>query len=119
MSDNADFIAELDGKNETMDFILRNTTPEDKRSLPPRFHTYIVLAEDDDGRRQVATIQHSYRPKNAGGSAWQALIDEAAIPGRSPSGSTGVAVYSKTIKQLCEIVRYVITREGEAPSHWR
>lgn len=91
--------------------ILRNTTREEARSLPSRFHTYIILR---DGR-EIGRVKHSYRPKNAGGSAWQALLSETKT---GPSHGM-VSVYSKTLPKLCEIVRYVVTGEGEPPSHWR
>lgn len=71
-----------------------------------RFHSYVALR---DGER-VASIKMAYRPKNAGGSAWQATVKD---------GGRDVTVYSSTLPKLCEIIRYVVTKEGPAPAHWR
>jgi hypothetical protein len=92
--------------------ILRNTTPVENRKLPSRFHSYIAI--DKDKGEKIADITWSYRPKNAGGSAWQAMMPRDDVP-----GCTGVSVYSSTIPKLCEIVRHRYTGEGEAPRHWR
>lgn len=92
-------------------FILRNTTPAENRTLPSSYHTYVAIEVDGDNRQQVATIKKAYRTKNAGGSAWQATV----LANRERE----VVVYSPDLKKLCEIVRYVVTREGNPPSHWR
>lgn len=92
-------------------FILRNTTPVENRGLPSSYHTYVAIEVDGDNRQQVATIKKVYRPKNAGGSAWEANV----LADRERE----VLVYSHDLKKLCEIVRYVVTREGLAPDHWR
>lgn len=92
--------------------VLRNTTPAENRRLPRTFHTYVAF--DRDTRAEVAAIKWSYRPKNAGGSAYQANVCDP----RRGDGQR-VTVYSKDLKKLCEIVRHVYTGEGAAPSHWR
>jgi hypothetical protein len=94
------------------DLVLRNTTPSEKRRLPKSFHSYVAF--NKESRDEIADIKWAYRPKNAGGSAYQARVVD---PGRSDGQR--VSVWSKDLEKLCEIVRYVHTREGEAPRHWR
>lgn len=93
--------------------ILRNTTPVENRTLPPRFHSYIVI--DKDKGEKIGEIKHSYRPKNAGGSAWEAVLQ---LPNANP-GCVGTCYFSSSISKLCEIVRYAYTKEGTPPRHWR
>lgn len=93
--------------------VLRNTTPTDKRRLPRNFHTYVAFNKDT--REQIAEIAWKYRTKNAGGPAYEARV----LDPRAHSSDGRVSVWSKDLKKLCEIVRYVHTREGEPPAHWR
>jgi hypothetical protein len=111
MTDNAEI------KGTSTELILRNTTPAENRSLPRRYHSYVVLRDDgDENRRQIATVKFAYRPKTAGGSSWEAVIADAECAQRSFGD---VVVYSSDLKKLCEIIRYVVTEEGSPPSHWR
>ena len=94
--------------------VLRNTTPTENRRLPKAYHSYIAI--DKDRGESIADIKWTYRTKNAGGPAYQARVSD---PSRAHIDGQRVCVWSKDLKKLCEIVRYVHLREGEAPSHWR
>jgi hypothetical protein len=80
------------------------------RSPREKERTYDILRTDElVTDKVIGKVRHSYRPKNAGGPAWQATIDMV----------WGTVVYSPTLPKLGEIIRYVVTKEGEPPAHWR
>jgi hypothetical protein len=97
------------------DLKLRETTPEGLGNLNS-FRRYDILRSEGGTNRKIGEVKWTYRPKNAGGSAWGALLTETASG--NPCGMV-TSVYSKTIPQLCEIIRHVVTGEGESPRHWR
>jgi len=67
---------------------------------------------DKTNRLQIARVAWKNRYKNAGGAAFQAEVYD-------PQRHGNVTVWSKDLTKLCEIIRYVYTKEGEPPAHWR
>jgi hypothetical protein len=65
--------------------------------LPESYYRYVIKLNGEI----IATVQSKYRPKNAGGTAWEALAEFGEFGGR-------VGMFSKNRKRVMEDFRQAV-----------